>query len=152
MLYILAITFSNFWHIFPRLLDISFVVYSFFFLKQFISCKRLFVGIVIQLCKIIIIYEIFSSFLSWLAFATFLYLDYFAACYLPTSYSTALLTLNWIFMQASLLSLNLLALADNFAKIDLSKRLFIESDLLSTELVCLLSKSFLKITWLVAFW
>ncbi|WVZ02939.1 hypothetical protein V8G54_023745 [Vigna mungo] len=36
--------------------------------------------------------------------------------------------------EASFLSLNLLALADNFAKIDLSKRLFIESDLLSTEL------------------
>ncbi|ESW06950.1 hypothetical protein PHAVU_010G089800 [Phaseolus vulgaris] len=36
--------------------------------------------------------------------------------------------------EASFLSLNLLALADNFAKVDLSKRLFIESDLLSTEL------------------
>ncbi|CAJ1978882.1 unnamed protein product [Sphenostylis stenocarpa] len=36
--------------------------------------------------------------------------------------------------EASFLSLNLLALADNFAKVDLSKRLFIESDLLSTEM------------------
>lgn len=36
------------------------------------------------------------AFLSWLAFASFLYLNYFAACYLPTSFSTGLLTLNCI--------------------------------------------------------
>ncbi|KAK7405012.1 hypothetical protein VNO78_06143 [Psophocarpus tetragonolobus] len=36
--------------------------------------------------------------------------------------------------EASFLSLNLHALAEKFAKVDLSKRLFIESDLLSTEL------------------
>ncbi|TKY66808.1 hypothetical protein E2542_SST09699 [Spatholobus suberectus] len=36
--------------------------------------------------------------------------------------------------EASFLSLNLQALAENFAKVDLSKRLFIESDLLPPEL------------------
>ncbi|RDX77783.1 hypothetical protein CR513_42039, partial [Mucuna pruriens] len=36
--------------------------------------------------------------------------------------------------EASFLSLNLHALAENFAKVDLSKRLFIEPDLLPTEL------------------
>ncbi|KAG4967803.1 hypothetical protein HKD37_12G033900 [Glycine soja] len=36
--------------------------------------------------------------------------------------------------EASFLSLNLHALAESFAKVDLSKRLFIESDLLPTEL------------------
>ncbi|XP_061373311.1 protein ECERIFERUM 16 isoform X1 [Gastrolobium bilobum] len=36
--------------------------------------------------------------------------------------------------EASFISMNLLALAENLAKVDLSKRLFIESDLLPTEL------------------
>jgi len=66
-------------------------------------------------------------------------------------FSIALLILNWVFMQASFLSLNLHALAESFAKVDLAKRLFIEADLLPTELVCLLSKLFLKITWLTVY-
>ena len=54
-------------------------------------------------------------------------------------FSIALLILNWDFIRASFLSLNLHALVVCFAKVDLAKRLFIEADLLPTELVCLLS-------------
>lgn len=43
------------------------------------------------------------------------------------------------FMQASFTSLNLHAIAEALAKVDLSKKLFIESDLLPAELVCSLS-------------
>ena len=60
-------------------------------------------------------------------------------------FSIALLVLNWVFMQASFLSLNLHALAESFAKVDLSKRLFIESDLLPTELVRVLPNCSLKL-------
>lgn len=42
----------------------------------------------------------------------------------------------WFIVQASFLSLNLHALAEQLAKIDLSQRLFIEADLLPPELVC----------------
>jgi hypothetical protein len=47
-------------------------------------------------------------------------------------------------MQASFISLNLHAIAEKLAKVDLSKRLFIEADLLPSELVCLSSKLILK--------
>ncbi|KAK4577675.1 hypothetical protein RGQ29_027976 [Quercus rubra] len=40
--------------------------------------------------------------------------------------------------EASFLSLNLHALAEQLAKIDLSRRLFIEANLLPPELVCLI--------------
>jgi hypothetical protein len=42
-------------------------------------------------------------------------------------------------VQASFLSLSLHALAEKLANIDLSQRLFIEADLLPSELVCLIS-------------
>ena len=44
----------------------------------------------------------------------------------------------WLIVQASFLSLNLHALAEQLAKIDLSRRLFIEANLLPPELVCLI--------------
>lgn len=53
--------------------------------------------------------------------------------------------MNWVFMQASFISLNLHAIAEKLAKVDLSKRLFIEPDLLPSELVCLSSELILKI-------
>ena len=66
---------------------------------------------------------------------------------LPIFYvvAVALFTMRWVLMQASFLSMNLHAVAENFETLDLSKRLFIEPDLLPPELVCLLSKLILKI-------
>jgi hypothetical protein len=56
--------------------------------------------------------------------------------------------MNWVFMQASFISLNLHAIAEKLAKVDLSKRLFIEPDLIPSELVCPSSELILKIMWL----
>lgn len=46
-----------------------------------------------------------------------------------------IILLGWLYMQASFLSLNLNALAEHLAKVDLSQRLFVEADLLPSESV-----------------
>lgn len=61
-------------------------------------------------------------------------------------------TMSLFSMQASFLSLNLHALAENLAKVDLSKRLFIESDLLPHELVCLFSNLNFKLHGRLSLW